>query len=770
MPPPPTLPISRIAKIRGHRIFREFTWPSTLHDFGRFNLIYGWNGTGKSTLSHLFEHVADHVAVTEGQVEFVVNGHPVQGSAFDTAANLPNLRVFNRESVVRTISEASSPLGPIYYFGEVNVESQKQLDADTKLLAKANGDLEKAQVSTKTKVNSLNTFCSDKAKAVKVLLAGPGSPYTTYTKNNFEKKCTELIDRSGPPPSRTAEEQAALNQKKSGSSLPSLAELEDEYPDIVKALEITRELLSRTVTSNIISRLEDEPEIAKWVEEGLRIHGGEVPTSTCEFCGSAISAARRQALEGHFNDAYKSFLLDLEKAKTACEHRIKALTGLVRHDPAKLYTNLQQSYGLKLKRLNEEEAEVRAYLTALNTALSAKALSPFQSLDVASFIVGQDELSRDTSIAALTDVNNLVREHNVTTDSFEKSVAAARKELEEAQVSDALASYKKMVKARTEADTEEKRLTEEVKTLGERVAKLELELKEHRKPAEELNGDLSSFLGRNDLQVEVLATGYTIVRNGVAALNLSEGEKTAIAFLYFLKSLRDTAFDLGKGVVVIDDPVSSLDAHALFSAFGHMREVTRDAGQLFILTHNFGFFRQVKHWFHNMQHQRKKDLAIRPARFFMLLSGLEAGGRNGTIANLDPLLEHFESEYHFLFKQLHIEAERAAMPADLAVLYPLPNIARRVLETFLAFKLPSPASDGLEKKLEAVSFDHAKKIRIIRFTHSYSHSDRIDDSGMDMTLLSEAPQIMKEILELIEATDKQHFDGMMEQLTAGAAA
>ncbi len=42
----------------------------------------------------------------------------------------------------------------------------------------------------------------------------------------------------------------------------------------------------------------------------------------------------------------------------------------------------------------------------------------------------------------------------------------------------------------------------------------------------------------------------------------SEGERTAIAFLYFLKSLQDKSFDLANGIVVIDDPVSSLDANA----------------------------------------------------------------------------------------------------------------------------------------------------------------------------------------------------------------
>lgn len=767
MPTSTTLPISRIAKIRGHRIFREFTWPSTLHDFGRFNLIYGWNGSGKSTLANLFEHVANHLPVTEGQAEFVINGHPIQGSAFDTAANLPNLRVFNREAVVKTISEASSPLGPIYYFGEVNVETQKQLDSDSKLLAKAKEDLEKAQQSARGQAAALSSFCSDKAKVIKDLLAGPGSGYTTYTKSNFEKKCIELIERAGPLPTRTADERAALNQKKSGSSLPTLPEVETEYPDLEKALEITKELLGRTVTSNIIARLEDEPRVAKWVEEGLEIHEGETPRSTCEFCGNAISEARRLALEGHFNDAYKSFLLELEKARSACEHRIKALTGLVRHDPAKLYSNLQQSYGLKLNKLYDAEANVRAYLTALNAALSAKALSPFQRLDVASFMVGQDEMSRANSVAALADLNKSVKEHNETSASFEKCIAAARKELEEAQVADALDSYKKLVKALNDADTEEKRLTEEVKTLGDQVAKLELELNEHRKPAEELNSDLRSFLGRNDLQVDVLDTGYTIVRDGTAARNLSEGEKTAIAFLYFLKSLRDTTFKLEEVVVVIDDPVSSMDAHALFSAFSHMREVTKAAGQLFILTHNFGFFRQVKNWFRYMN-KGKKD--VPPARFFMLAANNQAVGRNGSIVKLDPLLEYFESEYHFLFKRVHVEAERDATSADLADLYPLPNIARRLLEAFLAFKYPALFIDGLQKTLDAVSFDAAKKIRIIRFTHSYSHSDRIDDQGMDMTLLSEAPQIMKEILELIETTDKQHFDGMMKQLTSGLAA
>lgn len=53
-------------------------------------------------------------------------------------------------------------------------------------------------------------------------------------------------------------------------------------------------------------------------------------------------------------------------------------------------------------------------------------------------------------------------------------------------------------------------------------------------------------------------TGYQINRNGTIAKNPREGEKPAITFLYFLKSPEDKSFSLKNGIVVIDDPVSSI--------------------------------------------------------------------------------------------------------------------------------------------------------------------------------------------------------------------
>jgi len=50
--------ISKINKIKNlGLVFSNYTWDSTIPDFKQFNLIYGWNGTGKTTLSRLFDAI-----------------------------------------------------------------------------------------------------------------------------------------------------------------------------------------------------------------------------------------------------------------------------------------------------------------------------------------------------------------------------------------------------------------------------------------------------------------------------------------------------------------------------------------------------------------------------------------------------------------------------------------------------------------------------------------------------------------------------------------
>jgi wobble nucleotide-excising tRNase len=242
--------------------------------------------------------------------------------------------------------------------------------------------------------------------------------------------------------------------------------------------------------------------------------------------------------------------------------------------------------------------------------------------------------------------------------------------------------------------------------------------------------------------------------HGKPATGLSEGEKTAIAFLYYLKYLNDKGFKIKDGIIVIDDPISSLDANSLFCAFGFMQSRVKEAGQLFILTHNFPFFRQVKNWYNYAQKKQHS--------YYMIESSCHKDDRTATLLPLDPLLSKYDSEYHYLFKLVYTCAIQTGTHSNLEEYYHLPNVARRLLENFLSFKHPRKAGIGLYDLLKEIHFDEAKKSKILRFLHTHSHNGSIDDPEHDISILSETPQILRDVMELIAQNDKEHYDELVE--------
>ncbi|ABA57213.1 conserved hypothetical protein [Nitrosococcus oceani ATCC 19707] len=54
------------------------------------------------------------------------------------------------------------------------------------------------------------------------------------------------------------------------------------------------------------------------------------------------------------------------------------------------------------------------------------------------------------------------------------------------------------------------------------IRKIEKDIEEHRRPADELNANICSYLGRKEFTFEIQGNGYQISRNGAPAKNLSE--------------------------------------------------------------------------------------------------------------------------------------------------------------------------------------------------------------------------------------------------------
>jgi len=95
----------------------------------------------------------------------------------------------------------------------------------------------------------------------------------------------------------------------------------------------------------------------------------------------------------------------------------------------------------------------------------------------------------------------------------------------------------------------------------------------------------------------------------------------------------------------------------------------------------------------------------------------------------------------------------------------MPNIARRLLESFLAFRYPAESGE-LKQQLDLVAFDTAKKARILRFLHTYSHDGKIAEPEHDLSILAETPDVLKDLIEMIKTEDPKHYGEMTKLLAA----
>ena len=514
-------------------------------------------------------------------------------------------------------------------------------------------------------------------------------------------------------------------------------------------------LLKKTVVSAVIEPLKNDQELSGWVKTGLAKHKKD-HSSDCLFCGQPLPDGRIEELESHFNDKYNAFIAEIESQSTAIKSAIESLKSCTPPNRLGLYDHLKSDFDPRHQNLSNEIAGLKGYLESLLAALKDKAQKPFQSIDRSFELV-------TGNVSVISDLNAVISKHNQETDEFQTAISAARTAIEESLVAQSLTEYQQKKNEVDVVATALQAASDKATALKTEVREIEKDIEEHRRPADELNADIRSYLGRDELTFEIQGSGYQISRNGTPAKNLSEGERTAIAFLYFLKSLGDKSFSLKDGIVIIDDPVSSLDSNALFHAFGFMKDRTKDAGQLFILTHSHAFFRQVKNWFNHLPNQNKKDVTVRPGRFYMLTSNVNGGNRSSSISKLDSLLHEYESEYHYLFSLVY-EAANSEEETGLQQNYHLPNIARRLLESFLAFRQPSKSGE-LRQQLDLIDFDVAKKTRILRFLHTHSHAGQISDPEHDPSILIETKQVLSDLLCLIQKDDDRHFDQMKALVT-----
>lgn len=242
-------------------------------------------------------------------------------------------------------------------------------------------------------------------------------------------------------------------------------------------------------------------------------------------------------------------------------------------------------------------------------------------------------------------------------------------------------------------------LTNKIKTTNGYISNLKKEVYELersktgvKKTIKSINDILKSF-GINGFHLEEsINNNYKLVREDGHPVdrNLSEGEKTFIVFLYFYHLLKGSFHETNTNtnrVVVIDDPVSSLDSNILFVVTSLIKRLKQEIlggksnlKQLFLLTHNVYFFRQVTYC-------GAKDSKEKDKRTFWIVRKKDVSTVS-TCHGKNPV----KSSYQLLWYELRKEKDYDAMITASAC-----NTMRRILENYFKYMGGIESDDLIEK-------------------------------------------------------------------------
>jgi wobble nucleotide-excising tRNase len=768
--------ITQIKKLKEVGIFRQFAWAG-LKDFNTLNLIYGWNGSGKSTLSAVFEAMELRVALNPthyDSAEYQIvkaDGTTVDNSNVDRC-DLP-LSTFNRGFIARHIDWDKQLKGILL------VDQQKIADVE-KLTA-----LKKAEVSQKLEAalakaaldavtQARMAFLTQAAKRIRTSLQVIATTDTRYL--NYDRtKLNQLIEIQGQGLRDSTYVQAdtrvaELTKEASPASKPILSNevtltvSKDLYQ---RAFERLSELLSTSATNTAIERLKELPDLQAWVATGLTLHHAH-KSKNCEFCGESLKHNRLDDLGKHFNTSYVEFQQRLQKATGWLNEQILQTPELPNDD--QLYEELQDAYRKARAELSTSIQNFNVHLEDWAGVLTQKINNQSQT----SLAVTQISSESLESVQKCgREIEGLLNRHNDKTKNFLSITKMAKDALELHYTSQELADFNYFLKLQEEGKAAAglKILNTQLEQTNKEINVLEKKVSSAGLGADEFNKQLHRFLGHTEISLRVApdSIGYVIVRgnNTASTGGLSEGEKTAIALVYFMTKLKENGRTVSDQIVVLDDPISSFDSKHLFQAYAYIKEHCKDAGQLLILTHNYTFFKLVRDWYATNNKNRK--LPRLPVANFYLLDVDTTGPRQSTIKDAPNSLIKYNSEYHYLFETLNNFRTQGQL--NIESTYLAANLSRKLLETFFAFKFPNTSKDDFKALCGAATkkskeIDSVASEKIYRFINKYSHSVSIEMTGeATENTQGESGQVVQQIFEWIKELDDTHYEEMLAAIT-----
>tara|TARA_R110002033_G_scaffold171025_1_gene215324 strand:- start:948 stop:3257 length:2310 start_codon:yes stop_codon:yes gene_type:complete len=764
--------IEKIKGVSNFGIFKNIENNPTYSNFNKLNLFYGLNGSGKSTISHLFSLIESNESLSrfpDSKWSFEKGGKIYSES--DKFESDFNIKVFNADFVERNINWNDTIKGILVVSDGKKKEILKLKDKKkekvkiSESISQNELILNGEKKGNKGLIRNNSNFLSESAKNIKQkfqLIEVEDKHLSNYNKTKIENSLNKNKDNIKKT-SLTIQEieklaQTIKPQDKDKIEIPDFSVLSQINPGYEKIIL----LLNSKITSEVINSLKNDFKKSDWVKLGLELHKDE---DNCAFCGNNITKQRLSTLNNHFSDSFKNLQEQLSKAITWIDE-VK-ITELPSHKT--LYKEYQAEYEKIKKNIDFENEKLIKALGKWKEILKTKTANPFEIPKILILNFDVTNLTR-----FYKEATEIIKNHNKKYLSASTIIQEAKNNLEIEYIKDEIKRYDYYKQKNLELITIQKN-----KELQLELEKVKLDIKQLNSlistealGATKFNNDLWKFLGRKDIALDPQEKGgYKIQRNGnpnTKGNQLSEGEKTAIAFVYFINKILEQDNKIKDTTIIVDDPISSFDSNNLFSSYSYLKLNCNEAKQLFILTHNFNYYRLVRDWFEtknkkqNQKHRKDPSKPKTVCNIYSIESNFDSNQmRFSYIKDADPTLLEYTSEYHYLFKKLITYSNDTALDLDKA--YLSANASRKILETFLRFKHPKRLRDFrqlLQKGIQNTSFKD-KEEYIYRFINKYSHAQDFDNDSSD-NKMDEGSNVIKDILNLIKEIDKTHYKEMIE--------
>ena len=692
-----------------------------INNLKEVNFIYGANGIGKTTLSNfLLGDENDREEFKDCLLEWK-NDTPIKTLVYNKRFKEQNFGQGKLKGIF-TLGQATTEQIAEIHDKKIKLERLgKEEERKKETLKKLNDDLENLQ-------NEFIDKCWEELKLKYENDFRKAFDGVIKSKERFKDKLLEEFQNN----SKSLSTYEELKEKAKiifGETPMSISEINNISFDEV--LQIQNDVIWRTKIigksdidiANLIIKLG----ITDWVNEGKKyIQDNE---DICPFCQkNTINDDFRNKLELFFDETYTNninYLKDFQQKYNSLMDNIINELNMIENDQKNIVdTKLNiDKYSSYLKTLISQNNENKI-------KIESKIKEPSREIELISLKEQLELLQEQISFA-----NTKIQQHNIIVTNFQKEKGDLINSVWKFLVDEFRINIQNFNKSKNGKEKGIQNISKELENKEQECNTLRSEIQELNKnitsiqpTVDEINRLLKSFGFSNFKIVSSLQKYgfYEIQReNGeIAEKTLSEGEITFITFLYYYHKVKggDVAEEVSEDrILVIDDPISSLDSNILFIVSTLIKDLIREMKkkdyvgvikQIILLTHNIYFHKEVSF----IDKGRESD----KLNYWILrkndnITNIQAYG------NKNPI----KSSYAMLWKELQNENNTSSLMIQ--------NIMRRILENY--FKVLGNYKNEEEIIEKFPSIEEKQICRSLYYwindgSHCFSDALEIDDQNI----------------------------------------